>query len=263
MLHIILLSEGYFPDNINVKSGEDNRVVVIASRDGAIPVSAYQNEQLKGIEVKLLPEIKGNNAKDTAQLEKMAQAVIVGELISGNTEYEIYAADKAMETVLSAFGQKSGEVRAKKAGRKPAARKKAEAGKKARKNASVKEKAPLKEDAPTENTAEKLPEAVEKNEKKNEEKKEEMAPVKKKPATRRTKAEKAVKLPSAAQIKKALGAQNSGYLKTVQQALKSSNQITFEMNLRMELAKAGMEGTACQDLAKTLNDEFGKALPTA
>ena len=43
--------------------------------------------------------------------------------------------------------------------------------------------------------------------------------------------------------------------------LKKSNQITFEMNVRMELAKAGLDAGACQELAKTLNDEFGKALP--
>ncbi|WP_155831582.1 MULTISPECIES: hypothetical protein [unclassified Butyrivibrio] len=72
-----------------------------------------------------------------------------------------------------------------------------------------------------------------------------------------------VKLPTQAQVKKILGAANSGYAKTVMEVIKTSNQITFEMNMRMKLAEAGLGGTVCQELAKALNDEFGKALPTS
>ena len=45
--------------------------------------------------------------------------------------------------------------------------------------------------------------------------------------------------------------------------MKNSSQITFEMNLRMELAKEGLESAVCQELAKSLNDEFGKMLPVS
>ncbi len=49
--------------------------------------------------------------------------------------------------------------------------------------------------------------------------------------------------------------------KPIMEVIKKSNRITFEMDLRMKLVEAGMEPSRCQELARTINEEFGKALP--
>ena len=74
---------------------------------------------------------------------------------------------------------------------------------------------------------------------------------------------KPAKLPTQAEVKRVLGAANSGYAKTIMEVIKKSNQITFEMDLRMKLVEAGMEPSQCQDLARTINEEFGKFLPAS
>ena len=43
MLHIIILNKNYFPSKLNLVKPSD-RVIVLASPDGAIPVSAYQEK---------------------------------------------------------------------------------------------------------------------------------------------------------------------------------------------------------------------------
>ena len=35
------------------------------------------------------------------------------------------------------------------------------------------------------------------------------------------------------------------------------------MDLRMKLVEAGMEASQCQELARTINEEFGKMLPAS
>ena len=62
-------------------------------------------------------------------------------------------------------------------------------------------------------------------------------------------------------MKRILCAANSSYAKPVMEVIKKSNQITFEMDLRMKLVEAGMEPSQCQELARTINEEFGKAFP--
>ena len=47
------------------------------------------------------------------------------------------------------------------------------------------------------------------------------------------------------------------------EVMKKSNQITFEMDLRMKLVEAGMDANQCKELAKSINDEFGKMLPAS
>ncbi len=78
-----------------------------------------------------------------------------------------------------------------------------------------------------------------------------------------TKPKKTAKLPTLAKVKMALGAANSQYGGLVLSALKASNQITFEMNLRMKLAEAGLESSACKEIAGTMNETFGKLLPAS
>ncbi|SDB62717.1 hypothetical protein [Butyrivibrio sp. INlla16] len=280
MLHIIILSKGYFPDKLNSKDTAKDRVIVIASANDSIPVSAYQNEMLRNMEVKLLPEIKDSSAEGKTML-RIAQAMLIGQLTATEKEYEIYTDDAVLIKGLSPFtGIKTS------AKRQPRKKVNIEVETKEKKTAATKEKAVKKQEkkAPSKKQTAKTAENVAKSEagetKKESEPrkrrpmitnkladytaKKESAPEKKeKKAPKATPKKGAVKIPTLAQIKKVLGAANSSYAKTVLEACKNSNQITFEMNTRMKLAKAGLDAVACQELAKTLNDEFGKALPTA
>ena len=47
------------------------------------------------------------------------------------------------------------------------------------------------------------------------------------------------------------------------EVIKKSNQITFEMDLRMKLVEVGMEANQCKELARSINEEFGKMLPAS
>ncbi|SEM16793.1 hypothetical protein SAMN04487770_12771 [Butyrivibrio sp. ob235] len=279
MLHIIILSKGYFPDKLNSKDTAKDRVIVIASANDSIPVSAYQNEMLRNMEVKLLPDIKDSSAEGKTML-RIAQAMLIGQLTATEKEYEIYTDDAVLIKGLSPFtGIKTS------AKRQPRKKVNIEVETKEKKTAVTKEKAAKKQKEPSKKQTAKTSENVAKSEagemKKESEPrkrrpmitnkladytaKKENAPEKKEKKAPKAAAPKksAVKIPTLAQIKKVLGAANSSYAKAVLEACKNSNQITFEMNTRMELAKAGLDAVACQELAKTLNDEFGNALPTA
>ena len=72
MLHIIILNKNYFPQKLNTAVKTGDKVVVIATPDGSIPVSAYQNESLKNMEVKLLPEIKDTASPDGRNVLRIA-----------------------------------------------------------------------------------------------------------------------------------------------------------------------------------------------
>ncbi len=226
MLHIIILNKNYFPQKLNTAVKPGDKVVVIATPDGSIPVSAYQNESLKNMEVKLLPEIKDTASPDGRNVLRIAQAMYIGQLTATVKEFEIYTDDNALLKALAPFtGKKS----------------------------SSKRKSSAK---PSEAKAEKTPEVkAEETKKKTERKstKTAKADVKKKP----------VKLPTQAEVKRVLGAANSSYTKLIMEVIKKSNQITFEMDLRMKLVEAGMEASQCQELARTINEEFGKSLPAS
>ncbi len=219
MLHIIILNKGYFPEKLSSKDSSKDKVIVIAMANDSIPVSAYQGDMLRNMEVKLIPDIKGTASLEEKNILRIAQAMLIGQITATENEYEIYSDDTDLIKALSPFtGVKP---QPKKVAKKPVEKKEMvkEEPEKGR-NSSKKEKAPKNTD-------------------------------KKSPA----------KIPSLAQVKKVLGAANSAYAKLIYDTIKKSNQITFEMNVRMELAKAGLDAGACQELAKTLNDEFGKALP--
>ncbi|WP_026658821.1 hypothetical protein [Butyrivibrio sp. AC2005] len=260
MLHIIILSKGYFPEKLNTKDTAKDRVIVIASANDSIPVSAYQNEMLRNMEVKLLPEIKDTSAEGKNIL-RIAQAMRIGQLTAAEKEYEIYTDDDVLKKGLV---PSSGE----KASPKNQPRKKVsiEVEVKEKKLEPTKGKAPKKQEEKKETKSalakkrpmitNKMTDFASKQESVSEKKEEKAA---KAPATKKG----TVKIPTLAQIKKVLGAANSGYAKTILEVCKNSNQITFEMNIRMELAKAGLGSGTCQEIAKTLNDEFGKQLPPA
>ena len=58
MLNIIILSKSYFPQKLNNALKPGDKVVVIATADGSIPVSAYQDEALKNMDVRLIQRSK-------------------------------------------------------------------------------------------------------------------------------------------------------------------------------------------------------------
>ena len=64
-------------------------------------------------------------------------------------------------------------------------------------------------------------------------------------------------------VKRILGATNSSYAKPIMEVIKKSNQITFEMDLRMKSVEVGMEANQCKELARSINEEFGKMLPAS
>jgi hypothetical protein len=283
MLHIIVLSKRYFPEKLSTKDTAKDRVIVIASANDSIPVSAYQNAMLRNMEVKLLPEIKDTSAEGKNIL-RIAQAMLIGQLTAAEKEYELYTDDDVLKKGLA---PSSGA----KASSKKQPRKKVgiEVEVKEKKSEPAGEKAPKKQKEKKETASEKqIVKASDKETKAETGEKEtksaltkkrpmitnkmadfapkqESVPEKKEKKTAKApaKEKEAVKIPTLAQIKKVLGAANSGYAKTVLEVCKNSNQITFEMNARMELAKAGLGSGACQEIAKTLNDEFGKQLPPA
>ncbi len=228
MLHIIILNKGFFPEKIKAKADGKDQVVVIASPNGSIPVSAYQNDIFKHIEVKLIPEVEDEDSKEGREMLRISQALLIGELIAGNPEYELYTDDEVLQKSLVASSRES-----KISSRKTISRK---AGKEKTSTSEVKKKKTGTESVPVskmKTVEEKMPGG------------------------------KREKLPTAAQIKTFLGAANSSYSKIVMATLKKSNQITFEMNMRMKLAETGLDANECQDLAKNLNDEFGKTLPSS
>ena len=55
MLHIIILNKNYFPTKLNAVKPTD-KVIILASPDGSIPVSAYKDEVLKNVEQAFSPE---------------------------------------------------------------------------------------------------------------------------------------------------------------------------------------------------------------
>jgi hypothetical protein len=225
MLHIIILGKNYFPTKLNTIKSSD-KVIILASPDGAIPVSAYKDETLKNMEVKLLPEIKDVTTQNGKEALRIAQAMLIGQLTADTKDYQIYTEDNALLKALAPFMGTNKSTVKKTAASKPV-------------KAEIKPAEDKKE--------EKLPE-----------------PKKEKKASKVTKAEvktKPAKLPTQAEVRRVLGATNSGYSKAIMEVIKKSNQITFEMDLRMKLVEAGMEASQCKDLAKTLNDEFGKMLP--
>ncbi len=260
MLHIIILNKNYFPAKLNVIKPND-KVVVLASPDGAIPVSAYKDDALKNMEVKLLPEIKYNDSQDGKAALRIAQAMIIGQLTSGIKEFSIYTDDTVLIKALTPFtGVKKSvakkttvpktdkEKESPKKDVAPLSKEKtakAESSKKAEKKADTKEK----------KTIEKETVEVKASESKKESKSSKVskAEVKTKPA----------KLPTQAEVKRVLGAANSGYSKAIMEVIKKSNQITFEMDLRMKLVEVGMDPNQCKELAHSINEEFGKMLPTS
>jgi len=278
MLHIVILNKGFFPDKLNGKDPSKDRIVVIASETDSIPVSVFQNDIFRNMEVKLIPDIKEHSSAEEKNVLRIAQAMLIGQITAEEKEYEIYSDDDMLLKALAPFTGK--KVADKKASSR-ASKKKAPA---ITEKKVTKEKAPDKkaekekslEDKPTKiNDGEKTSEKssvkrpmISSNALKAESKdtgakeKGENKDVKKTSSGKSSAKKSAVKLPTQAQVKKILGAANSGYAKTVMEVIKTSNQITFEMNMRMKLAELGLGGTVCQELAKALNDEFGKALPT-
>ena len=281
MLHIVILNKGFFPDKLNGKDPSKDRVVVIASETDSIPVSVFQNDIFRNMEVKLIPDIKEHSSAEEKNVLRMSQAMLIGQITAEEKEYEIYSDDDMLLKALAPFTGK--KVADKKASSR-ASKKKAPA---ITEKKVTKEKAPDKkagkekslEDKPTKiNDGEKTSEKssvkrpmissnalkAESKDTAPKEKGENKDKDAKKVSSGKSSAKKsAVKLPTQAQVKKILGAANSGYAKTVMEVIKTSNQITFEMNMRMKLAEVGLGGTVCQELAKALNDEFGKALPTS
>ncbi len=265
MLHIVILNKGYFPDKLKSQNASKDRVIVIASEADSIPVSAYRNVLLKNMEVKLLPTIKDTTSSEGKSQLRIAQAMLIGQLTTSEKEYEIYTDDNTLLAALSPFTGK--KVASKKAPKNTAPKKELKAEEGPIPVVPEKTSAPRTR-AKKETDSKKAP---------GRKIKEKEAAPKKEAFTSRVKSEvktpskptkspdknPAVKLPTLAQVKTVIGAANSVHAKTLLNTLKKSNQVTFEMNARMELAKAGLDAGACQELAKMVNEEFGKTLPIA
>ena len=264
MLHIIILSKNYFPQKLNAAVMPSDKVVVIATPDGSIPVSAYQDESFRNMEVKLIPEFKNTSTQDEKNLLRITQAMLIGQLTAGIKDFEIYSDDEVLLKALIPYTDK-----------KPASRKKAVVKAQEKRVESVKEepvlnrasKVSAEKSAKTEKKPAKKPsetntEKMADSEVVKDSVKEETA-MKSGKVSRGDVTTKPAKLPTQAEVKRILGAANSIYAKPIMDVIKKSNQITFEMDLRMKLVEAGMEASQCQELAKTINDEFGKFLPSS
>ena len=269
MLHIIILNKNYFPSKLNLVKPSD-RVIVLASPDGAIPVSAYQDESLKNMEVKLLPDIKDIASPDGKNTLRITQAMLIGQITATEKDFEIYTDDNYLLKALTPFLSKKPaskrkitvkpsekkvevlsentpanvEVEAKRASKERTAKKTL------KKSSDHKAEIVMADKAPEATAEEGKPKG---NKAKAEKKTSKVAKadVKTKPA----------KLPTQAEVKRILGAANSSYAKPIMEVIKKSNQITFEMDLRMKLVESGMDPSQCQELARTINEEFGKSLP--
>lgn len=270
MLHIIILNKNYFP-KLNLVKPND-KVIVLASPDGAIPVSAYQDESLKNMEVKLLPGFKDTASQDGKNILRITQAMLIGQLTATEKDFEIYTDDNYLLKALAPFLMKKPAAKRKSTVKpseknvetlsentsanveaEPKKNSKARTTKKSLKKTPEPKTEIVKVDKTAEVEAEevKTKESKAKAEKKTS--KVAKADVKTKPA----------KLPTQAEVKRVLGAANSSYAKPIMEVIKKSNQITFEMDLRMKLVEAGMDANQCKDLAKTINEEFGKMLPAS
>ena len=266
MLHIILLNKGYFPEKLT-KFDSNDKVVVLASLTDAIPVVAYQNEGFRNMEVKLIPELKDTNSQEGKAALRIAQAMLIGQITAGVKDYSIYSDDDTLVKALAPFtGVK--KTTAKKASSSKPSKAKAEAvlDVPAKTEEVVKVEEPKK---PAKKAAEKKTEKkIAKIEvqapvkEKAEEKVTEITKAKKPRVTKADVQTKPAKLPTLAEVKRVLGAANSGYSKVIMNVIKKSNQITFEMDLRMKLAEAGAAPNVCKELAASINEEFGKSLPT-
>ncbi len=264
MLHIIILSKNYFPQKLNSAVMPSDKVVVIATPDGLIPVSAYKDESFRNMEVKLVPEFKSTSAQDEKNLLRITQAMLIGQLTAGIKDFEIYSDDEVLLKALIPYTDKKPASKKKTSAK--VQEKKAEPSKegtvinKVSKAASEKSVKSVKR--PAKKSSEMDPgKAVDSEAAKDSVK--EDAPVKDGKASRGEVTVKPAKLPTQAEVKRILGAANSVYAKPIMDVIKKSNQITFEMDLRMKLVEAGMEASQCQELAKTINEEFGKFLPAS
>lgn len=245
MLHIVILNKNYFPEKLGTSLKTGDKVIIIATLDGSIPVSAYRDESLKNMEVKLLPEIKDTSSQDGRNLLRIAQAMLIGQLTASVRDFEIYTDDAILDKALIPF---TGT-------RRPASRKKAQVKITEPKAEPVEEEAPAIEEAKEEPKVKEIP--SKKDVKKASE-------TKKSQKAKKTDAKsQSANLPSQAEVKRVLGAANSSYAKPIMEVIRKSNQITFEMDLRMKLVEAGMDPTQCQELARSLNEEFGKMLPAS
>lgn len=271
MLHIIILNKNYFPSKLNMVKPSD-RVIVLASPDGAIPVSAYQDESLKNMEVKLLPELKDTASQDGKNILRITQAMLIGQLTATEKDFEIYTDDNYLLKALAPFLMKKPAAK-RKSTVKPSEKKvemlsenipvnvvaeskrnpKERTAKKPLKKTSEPKTEIVKADETTEVTVEEGKTKKNRAEVEKKTSKVAKADVKTKPA----------KLPTQAEVKRVLGAANSSYAKPIMEVIKKSNQITFEMDLRMKLVEAGMDANQCKDLAKSINEEFGKMLPAS
>ena len=269
MLHIIILNKNYFPTKLNNVKPSD-KVIILASPDGSIPVAAYKDEQLKNMEVKLIPDIKDTSSTEGKNALRIAQAMLIGQITAPIKEFEIYTDDKMLEKALVPF-----------TGKKVSTKKKTSA-KIAPSTEEIKD-APAEKKASKQNAAKKpTTKVIDTKGAEAKEVKTASKPAKKETADAKTKGgakelpekktskvakaevkTKPAKLPTQAEVKRVLGAANSSYAKPIMEVIKKSNQITFEMDLRMKLVEAGMDANQCKDLAKTINEEFGKMLPAS
>lgn len=269
MLHIIILNKNYFPSKLNNVKPSD-KVIILASPDGSIPVAAYKDEQLKNMEVKLIPDIKDASSAEGKNALRIAQAMLIGQITASVKEFEIYTDDKTLEKALVSFTGKKVSTKKKTSAKiAPATEeiKEAPAEKKVSKPDTAKKTAKKSADAKSaEQKKEKTASKPAKKEIADAKTKGDAKEFPEKKASKVAKAEvttKPAKLPTQAEVKRVLGAANSSYAKPIMEVIKKSNQITFEMDLRMKLVEAGMDANQCKDLAKSINEEFGKSLPAS
>jgi hypothetical protein len=271
MLHIIILGKNYFPEKLSqtVKAGD--KVIIIASPDGSIPVSAYKDEALRNMEVKLLPQMKDTGSADGKNAFRIAQALLIGQLTASSKEFEIYTDDSVLLKAIAPYTASKNKSVKKKNSTSPSETKaesrkaqqvvrdeasKMQADAKDIKDVkdvrNVRHAKDIKDVGDAKDVIENISQLS--------------GARKEKRTNKVTKAEiktKPAKLPTSAEVKRILGAANSSFAKAVMEVLKKSNQITLEMDLRMKLAEAGMEALQCKELARTLNEEFGRFLPAS
>ena len=263
MLHIIILNKNYFPTKLNNVKPSD-KVIILASPDGSIPVAAYKDEQLKNMEVKLIPDIKDTSSSEGKNALRIAQAMLIGQITAPIKEFEIYTDDKMLEKALVPFTKKKTSAKIASSTEEI---KDAPAEKKASKQNAVKK--PTTKAIDTKGAEAKEVKTASKPAKKETADAKAKGGAKELPEKKTSKVAKAevktkpAKLPTQAEVKRVLGAVNSSYAKPIMEVIKKSNQITFEMDLRMKLVEAGMDANQCKDLAKSINEEFGKMLPAS
>ena len=90
--HIIILENGYFPENL--KTAEGDTVTLFAPADGVIPVSVYTNDCFKRMNVEVIP------GSVSGQELYMYCAFRIGQISIKTDSFIVYTASEPLKLAI-------------------------------------------------------------------------------------------------------------------------------------------------------------------